>query len=86
MVPYLIGPILGASVITLAVLRNSGPGFFFFSIAVAGAFGVLVPLLVFTLRRSRFLSGKPGSALAIAIAIVVVLLLALSGTGLFNIC
>lgn len=81
---WLPGPLFGVSVVALAILANSGPGFFFFSLAAATAFVFLTPLIQFVLHRTSTFQVRRGAACIVAMAIVTVGLLAVSGAPVFN--
>jgi hypothetical protein len=81
---WLPGPLFGVSLIALAVIGNSGPGFFFFSIAAAVGFVVLTPLIQFVLYRTPQFRARRRAACIVAIAVVTVGLLTVSGAPIFN--
>jgi hypothetical protein len=78
-----LGPMLGASLVALSVLGNSGPGFLFSLVALVGL-GVAAPILQLLLLRSERFTRRPGLASLIAIAAVVLSMLAIGTTAVFN--
>jgi hypothetical protein len=80
----LVGPLLAVSMVALAFLSNSGPGFLFFSLAAVGGFAVCAPLLQVALRQTRRFANRPGAACAVALGSVVLGLLIASRASVFN--
>jgi len=80
----LLGPLFGLALVGLAIVGNSGPGFFVFSLAAAVGFVVVVPAIQLALRGTPRFKHRPGAACAIALGIVSVALLAISGASTFN--
>ena len=80
----LAGPVLGVSVVLLAISGNSGPGFFFLSLAAAAGFVLAVPLIQLLLHRTASYGQRPGAALVFALAVVFAALVVASRAPLFN--
>jgi hypothetical protein len=78
------GPLLGLAFVLLAVLGDSGPGFFVFSLVAAAGLVVVAPLVQVALARIPRLYGRPGVRSAIALATVALALVLLSAAAVFN--
>jgi hypothetical protein len=78
------GPALGISMVGLAILGNSGPGFLFFALAAAAGFVLIAPLIQLLLHRTASFGQRPGTALVFALAVVILGLFVISGASLFN--
>jgi hypothetical protein len=82
---YLLpGPLVGAALVALSIVGNSGPGFFLLSLAALAAFGIFAPLLQMALRRNRFFEHRPGVACSASLAAVLLAVLAIGTLSVFN--
>jgi hypothetical protein len=78
------GPLLGLSLVLLAVLGNSGPGFFVFSLVGALGLVVVAPLVQLVLVRVRRLDACPGLRAALGVGTVALALSLVSAAAVFN--
>jgi hypothetical protein len=81
---WVAGPFVGALLVAIALIGNSGPGFFLFSIGAAGFFTVLMPAVQCTVRRLRRFEDHPIISAIVGFGVVVVLLILASSAVVVN--